>query len=399
MIAQVLSLNADQRNLFEAQAGLLTAIATKKFQYWKDLLWLVLRSCMLLNKIPRNFILFVFLILAPTAAAAQAYQVVEVSPPNPGESSVATAINNQGEIIGIAKDKKGRSVAFYWRDGKSRKIGNFDEQQIFMTGLNDLGQAVGYAVPDRGRPRAFILNLRGGPLIDLPNLDGTVSLAGSINNAGEVVGRFHEAHAQHDHEHGERAFKFKNGQIIDIQETNGLNRLGAARSDGIAINNAGQVVGHIYTSVHIGYSHGFFFQEGQAPIDIGTLGGKATIVTGVNDSGQVVGFSHTTLGQLRAFVWDRTHKFLTLQPFPGGTQSHAYDINNRGEIVGAADSSLNRLRAFLYAGGRMRDLNTLIPKESGWELVTAKAINDKGQIIGEGIYRGERRAFVLTPRN
>jgi hypothetical protein len=55
-------------------------------------------------------------------------------------------------------------------------------------------------------------------------------------------------------------------------------------------------------------------------------------------------------------------------------------------------------RAFLWEGGVMRDLNALIPEGSGWRLVRAQAINERGQITGLGILNGEFRAFLLTPR-
>src|SRR5262249_38278489 len=103
-------------------------------------------------------------------------------------------------------------------------------------------------------------------------------------------------------------------------------------------------------------------------------------------------------GDPRAFVWDRIHKFLVLHPFPGGTQSLAFGINNLGQVVGATDSVERRLQAFLYDGNKMNNLNRLLPAGSGWELVTAKAINDRGQIVGEGIIKGERHAFILSPR-
>jgi probable HAF family extracellular repeat protein len=45
----------------------------------------------------------------------------------------------------------------------------------------------------------------------------------------------------------------------------------------------------------------------------------------------------------------------------------------------------------------MKDLNRLIPGDSGWVLVAAYAINDAGQIVGCGNRRGQRRAFLLTP--
>lgn len=53
--------------------------------------------------------------------------------------------------------------------------------------------------------------------------------------------------------------------------------------------------------------------------------------------------------------------------------------------------------AALYTGGISCDLNTLIPSESGWELIGAYGINNEGQISGWGYYYGEPRAFRLTP--
>jgi probable HAF family extracellular repeat protein len=46
----------------------------------------------------------------------------------------------------------------------------------------------------------------------------------------------------------------------------------------------------------------------------------------------------------------------------------------------------------------MKDLNTLIPANSGWFLQEARGINDAGQIVGSGWNNGQYRAFVLTPR-
>ena len=48
-------------------------------------------------------------------------------------------------------------------------------------------------------------------------------------------------------------------------------------------------------------------------------------------------------------------------------------------------------------GSILRDLNSLIPRNSGWEILSAHAINDKGQIAGEGLHNGKNRAFILTP--
>ncbi len=45
----------------------------------------------------------------------------------------------------------------------------------------------------------------------------------------------------------------------------------------------------------------------------------------------------------------------------------------------------------------MADLNTLIPRDSGWVLLSANDINNRGQIVGYGRRNGQKRAFLLTP--
>jgi len=45
----------------------------------------------------------------------------------------------------------------------------------------------------------------------------------------------------------------------------------------------------------------------------------------------------------------------------------------------------------------MVDLNDRIPSDSGWVLVDARDINNEGQIVGNGVHNGQRRAFLLTP--
>ena len=53
----------------------------------------------------------------------------------------------------------------------------------------------------------------------------------------------------------------------------------------------------------------------------------------------------------------------------------------------------------LWEDGEPRDLNGLIPADSGWTLENALDINDRGQIVGMGQLGGEQHAFLLTPRS
>jgi hypothetical protein len=45
----------------------------------------------------------------------------------------------------------------------------------------------------------------------------------------------------------------------------------------------------------------------------------------------------------------------------------------------------------------MTDLNTLIPSDSGWRLDVAYAINNEGQIVGQGSNGSVEEGFLLTP--
>src|SRR6202034_1616483 len=80
----------------------------------------------------------------------------------------------------------------------------------------------------------------------------------------------------------------------------------------------------------------------------------------------------------------------------GGGSSYAYGINDTGEIVGYSWLADGSQSAFLYDHGTMLDLNALRMGDSGWDLLQAYGINNSGQITGVGLYDGQMSAFVLT---
>ena len=79
----------------------------------------------------------------------------------------------------------------------------------------------------------------------------------------------------------------------------------------------------------------------------------------------------------------------------GGSSCPA-GINDAGQVVGYSGTS-NGVQAFLYSNGTMRDLNSLIDPACGWYLESAQAINDNGQIVGYGTFAGQTEAFLLSP--
>ena len=80
-------------------------------------------------------------------------------------------------------------------------------------------------------------------------------------------------------------------------------------------------------------------------------------------------------------------------------RSSGRGIGAAGHVVGFAMGADGKSRAFLNTPERgTLDLNTFLPSSSGWTLMRATAINDEGQITGEGINPGgQARAFLLSP--
>src|SRR5215208_855824 len=122
--------------------------------------------------------------------------------------------------------------------------------------------------------------------------------------------------------------------------------------------------------------------------DLGTLGG-VSYVTGINDSGKVVGWSSTSIAGStvsRAFLYDEsaTPKMQDLGDLGNNYDTRANDINNSGKVVGysyASNGGQLEQHGFLYdSTNGMKDLNDLIPANSGETIYDATAINSDGKI-------------------
>lgn len=83
-------------------------------------------------------------------------------------------------------------------------------------------------------------------------------------------------------------------------------------------------------------------------------------------------------------------------PHPGEARA----INGGGQAVGYLNFFGGSPRAFLYSKGTRWFLQDLVPglAAAGWSaLADATGVNDSGLIIGQGIIRNERHAFLLEP--
>ena len=103
---------------------------------------------------------------------------------------------------------------------------------------------------------------------------------------------------------------------------------------------------------------------------------------------------------MHAFLWpNKAGRMEDLKTIPGDIASVALAINNKGAVVGISFQPDGRPRAFLRKDGQMLDLNALVQADAPIYASVAQFINLSGQVAGFGAdtSTGEIHAFLATP--
>jgi probable HAF family extracellular repeat protein len=241
-----------------------------------------------------------------------------------GAASDATAINNAGEVTGLANTTNGGVHAFLYSGGATTDLGTLPGGQYSgALGINNAGQVVGFSDTGNGVP----LN---GPLFQVPNYAGGYFWNSDVN-------AYATAHAT----------LFTHGQKID------LGTLGGQSSYASGINDSGTIVGA--SQIASGVTHAFVYMSGKMT-DLGVLntdvksslfGNAYSAATGINNAGEIVGSSNS-----RAFLYENG-KMLDLNNLvslpPGVTLMAAFSINNLGQIAAEGVSLENGIGYHFYA--------------------------------------------------
>ena len=303
---------------------------------------------------------------APPVHADPIYAITDLGTLNGQTSSVATSINNQGQVVGISYNSS---------DG------------YFASGLR------GAASPPRfdstgGGAQSF---LYGNGQITAINPTG--GLAMSISDSGQVVG-------------GPNASVNGLGQYvsgaysgIDSGNPNTLVQLVSGNNatqlpalfDPYAINNAGQIAGAVALPAG-GDSHPAIYQNGQltdlfSKVASGQFYDSRAIA--INQQGDMLITVAPMNGTVQSYLYlASTGRVTDLTSLPSGSGMIAAALNNKDQAVG---------NGFLYNNGTIQALASLISSGSGWSNLNATGINDAGQIVGQGLIDGQECAFEMSP--
>ena len=309
-----------------------------------------------------------------------------------GGFSVASAINNRGEIVGYSRDANGLLHAFVYRNGVMRSLNG---NPCTAIAINDAGQIVGsrltpstniLTVPPLSPPilppfTNPIVIWPTNPIVILPTNPIVIRRTNPIVilptnpivilNTNPIV------------VWNTNPIAIPPGDIIVPPLPTGLTLSAATAAQEIAVPVSGQIVGNslgtnVNTVTNTYYiSRPALFRQG-ALVNLfpGTNSGNAA---GINNQGEIVGSVNLNGGPVRAFLY---RNGLTTYL---GNGFAATAINNRGDVVGftlpsfpsEGTSPAVSEHPFLYRHGLMRDLGTL-----GGSSAAATAINDVGEIVG-----------------
>ena len=243
----------------------------------------------------------------------------------------------------------------------------------FAYAINDWGLIVGQSnVPD-GASHAFIFGL--GRVRDIAPLNsGSIQTIGptGINNAGQVA-----SGVMVGGEYVPAVYDSLTRRITTLGSLGGVTSFGLVGA-ATSINGRGESVGYAYID---GLTRHAFLHSGGVMTDLGSFGGYSA-ATDINDAGMVVGFaSNTPFGSAHAFLYSGT--LIDINPFGGldfsTSESAAHGINERGDVVGEGlirDGTA--FHAFLYRNGAVRDLGTLPGGRNSY----GQAINKARRVVG-----------------
>lgn len=344
------------------------------------------------------------------AEEQSAYRIIDLGTLGGGESE-ARGINDLGEIVGDSENAMGQQHAFLWvrgmmtdlitlPDGYYHTPNSSEISHAFS--INDQSEIVGDAdlglANGTGRGIYHAVAWVNGKPNDLGQARGYQDSSATIINAqGLIAGQ-----GLDDVDPTQSGYR-----ACSVYFAQGITHPTGALPNGFTINDRGQSLGSIRRGA---YDYLVLWKNTRIEMQSRIPGTKYLLCSALNNRGQAVvdltnadseDPSDSTFSSLEAALWMKG-KLHPLAALPGYPNTYASDINDSDQIVGWAGEAYSEKRkqnalAVMWEGGSVRDLNRLIPQDSGWVLHNATASNNRGQIVGYGSHNGKEGAFLLTP--
>ncbi len=321
--------------------------------------------------------------VSQSSCDAPTHSIVEL----PGASEALTqarAINVKHEVVGFSVGADSISYALRWPTTVGRRILS-PASSAGAFGISDSGLVAGSISTALGDRAA--LWTPGGRLQWLAPLRGDESsTAFAVNSSGTTVGASLNTN-------GEPSAVLWHSQ----HAATALPSDGAKRSLALAINDAGLIVGQgEYDDPPVQrallWSHRVLTR-------LPGLGGNVDAAEAIASGGTFI--AGTSLdpktGQPHAVLWRDGH-IEDLGAAQPRQASAAHGVNRHGAAVGEVAIDASGLTvAVLWTQGVATRLDELVAPDEGWTLVSARAINDAGEIVGYGQRRGApgMRAFLV----
>ena len=311
----------------------------------------------------------------------------------------AADINDAGDVVGRSCSQCGQAgQSWLYTDVTGlQQYTPSAYYRLLSYGINNSQEIVGTTGSNNWAYSSFQWTAAGS-FIYPPTSSRAIARANS--NTSYVVGELLDQ---------DQAFLWRNGEPVQMLGTLGgavscmvhpfwgapFDR--CANSVGMDVNDSGNVVGYSYLPNSV--RRAFAYTSGNGMVDMGTLRADNLGVSeaaGINELNQAVGYAAAATGYSGAFVYDLTGTGMVALPGLGSTAA-AHAINDSNVIVGTAHKDVVGSVAVVWKNGVIRDLNELIPSDSGWVLRSAVGINAQGQIIGDGTHNGIYAVFRLEP--
>jgi probable HAF family extracellular repeat protein len=298
-----------------------------------------------------------------------------------GLQSVSQAINNQGQVVGVAENA-------------------IDDPYNFF-------DYIVFGISGGTQSRAFLWDPKTRKMQDLGTLGtGNDAWAQYVNESGQIAGWSYTNTTPNS-----PATSCGNGHpvpttdpfLLEHGKMRDLGTLGGKCGFANGLNNLGQVIGDSYLPGDVVF-HGFRWDKTNKLQDLATLGGSYSGTYGIGDAGDVLGWANLANGAFHAVIWPSGKtKPTDLGVITGYTNSIATGIDSSGQIIGCLSNTNvcgSHAAAFLWENGDMVDLNTLVPPHPGVQLTGGDAyINDRGEILTSGaLSDGDYHVFLLIPK-